>query len=379
MLHIVNQRSVNILIAAVLALLAALCLCGCESVGYYWQASSGHLSLLSRKQPVTAVLQDPSLTQTHRIRLQQAVAIRDYAEDSLALPVGNNYRHLVQLDGDYVSWNVMAAGALSLEPMQWCFPVAGCVRYRGYFERQDAEDFAAGLERNNYDVYVGPVAAYSTLGWFDDPLYSSFLNYDEVRLAALLFHELAHQVVYVKDDSSFNESFASAVEALAVTQWLGDAGRNSELQAWSAHKQWVAVFTHWLAGQREALQQVYQADTSDSEKLAAKRAIIDAMRQSYPELRRQHHGDNSYDRWMQRPLNNAQLLSIANYNDWLGAFTVLFVEQDCHWQSFYQAARALAEQTPELRQGMLQQLQARSFGELVDDCEQPLSVGVISG
>ncbi len=368
--HIVKQRAVNILIAASLASLAALCLGGCESIGYYWQASSGHLSLLSRKQPLAEVIQDPALADPQRVRLQQAVAIRDYAERALALPVGDNYRHLVQLDGDYVSWNVMAAPALSLEPLQWCFPVAGCVRYRGYFEQQDAEDFAAELKRQNYDVYVGPVAAYSTLGWFDDPLYSSFLNYDEVRLAALLFHELAHRVVYVKDDTSFNESFASAVEALAVAQWLGDAGRNAELQSWLAHKRWVAVFTDWLAAQREALQQVYRTDASDSEKLAAKQAIIAAMRQSYPDLRQQHNGNNSYDRWMQRPLNNARLLSIASYNDWVAAFKVLFVRRGCDWPAFYQAARQLGKQPLVQRQDSLQQLQPRDPSEVLDACQQ---------
>ncbi len=357
---IVKQATTNILIPAVFAALTVLCLGGCESLGYYWQASSGHLALLSRKQPVAAVLQDPALGERQRIRLQQALDIRDYAEQQLALPVGDNYRHLVQLDGDYVSWNVMAAGALSLEPVQWCFPVAGCVRYRGYFKREQAEAFADRLQRDDYDVYVGPVAAYSTLGWFDDPLYSSFLNYDEVRLAGLLFHELAHQVVYVKDDTSFNESFASAVEALAVAQWLRDSGRSDELDAWEEHKRWVAVFAGWLARQRDTLQQIYQSDASDSDKLAQKQAVFDAMARAYPELRRQHNGDTSYDRWMQRPLNNARLLSIGNYNDWLAAFKALFLREGCDWPTFYAAVGQLAAMPAEGRSSDLRQLQDRA-------------------
>ncbi len=357
MRRIVKQRHANILMSAGLGALVLLCLGGCESIAYYWQAGSGHLALLSRKQPVEAALQGPGLTQQQRARLLQAVDIRDYAERVLGLPVGDNYHHLVQLQGDYVSWNVMAAGALSLDPVQWCFPVAGCVRYRGYFKRQQAEEFAARLRRENYDVYVGPVAAYSTLGWFDDPLYSSFLDYEEVRLAGLLFHELAHQVVYVRDDTSFNESFASAVESLAVAQWLRDAGRGDELQAWTDHKRWVAVFAAWLAEQREVLQRVYLSDASDDDKLAQKQAVFDAMRWAYPELRQQHNGDNSYDGWMQQPLNNARLLSMGNYNDWLVAFKVLYARQECDWPAFYEAVRQLAMEPAELRSSSLQRLQ----------------------
>ena len=357
MSRIVKQPRSNILLPLVPGALALMCLGGCESIGYYWQASSGHLALLGRRQPIETVLQDPALDEQQRTRLQQVLAIRRYAEAELALPVGNNYRHLVQLDSDYVSWNVMAAGTLSLEPLQWCFPVAGCVRYRGYFKREQAQAFAERLARENYDVYLGPVAAYSTLGWFDDPLYSSLLNYHEVRLAGLLFHELAHQVVYVKDDTSFNESFASAVETLAVAQWLGDTGRSDESQAWASHKRWVGVFVAWLARQRGMLQQIYQSDASDAEKLAQKQAVFDAMVREYPELRRRHNGDNSYDRWMQGPLNNARLLSIASYNDWLAAFETLYRRQGCDWPNFYRAASELAAQPVEHRSRLLQQLE----------------------
>ncbi len=340
-----------------LAMSAGFGLAGCESTAYYWQASSGHLGLMNRRQSVGDILDSDSLEQTERAQLEQAVAIRDYAAAELALPVGGSYRHLVRLESNYVTWNVFAAGPLSMEPVQWCFPVAGCVSYRGYFKQGAAEEFAAKMQQKGLDVIVGGATAYSTLGWFKDPLLSTFLRYDDTRLASLLFHELAHQVVYVKGDTSFNESFASAVEELAVEQWLRDSGRAEDLQQWSRHSAWVDTFARWLLMHREALQLIYQSNLADAQKRDQKQDYFASIVSSYAGFRDSHAGDHSYDAWMRRPLNNASLLSIGSYNDWVGAFKQLFSENGCRWPDFYTAAQRLGERDSGERIASLEKLQ----------------------
>ena len=352
--NIVKQTLGNILLLAIILLL----LPACESAHFYWQASTGHLDLMRQRQPIADVLQGDSLSEQQRAQLLQAVAIRDYAADTLSLPVNDNYQHVVSLDSNYVSWNVFAAESLSMEALQWCFPVAGCVSYRGYFKEQAARDYGEKLQQQGYDIYVGGVTAYSTLGWFKDPLLSTFLRYRDTRLAALLFHELAHQVVYVKGDTTFNESFATAVEELAVAQWLRDADRGNQLAAWEEHNRWVETFTQWLLRHRDKLQQVYDSGGSEAEKRAQKQATIAAMQASYGAFRRANGGDGGFDAWMRQPLNNASLLSIGSYNDWVGAFKQLFRQQGCQWPAFYRAAEGLAAQDREQRMRALKTLQA---------------------
>lgn len=349
-------------------LVVCICLAGCESAAFYWQAGSGHLKLMQQRESIDALLADGELDPQQRARLEQAVAIRDYAEQSLGLPVEGSYHHLVELEDRYVTWNVHAAQPLAMEAVQWCFPVAGCVTYRGYFKPDAAEAFAERQRAEGLDVHLGGATAYSTLGWFNDPLLSSFLRYDDARLAALLFHELAHQVVYVKDDTAFNESFASAVEELGLRQWLADEGRQEELAAWVRHDAWVETFTGWLVEHREALQAIYASDADEAEKLARKEAYFAAMKADYPAFRDSNQGNGGFDAWMDRPLNNASLLSIGSYNDWVGAFKQLFEECGGNWQAFYQAAEALGEQAPELRTASLEALQQQ---EQVATCHGP--------
>jgi predicted aminopeptidase len=354
---IVKQTLGNILLLAIIALL----LPACESAHFYWQASTGHLNLMRQRQPVAGLLQGDSLSEQQRAQLLQAVAIREYAADTLYLPVNDNYQHVVSLDSNYVTWNVFAAESLSMAALQWCFPVAGCVSYRGYFKEQAARDYAEKLQQQGYDIYVAGVTAYSTLGWFKDPLLSTFLRYRDTRLAALLFHELAHQVVYVKGDTTFNESFASAVEELAVAQWLHDTGREDQLAAWEGHNRWVETFTQWLLLHRGKLQQIYDSAGSEAEKRGQKLAAIESMQASYGAFRRANGGDGGFDAWMRQPLNNASLLSIGSYNDWVGAFKQLFRQQGCRWPDFYRAAERLAALQPDQRMRTLEALQAGQF------------------
>src|SRR4029079_15166901 len=211
------------------ALLLALVLAGCESVSYYAQAVGGHMDLRTRARPVNELLADPQTAVDLRERLAFAQSVREFASRKLGLPDNGSYRSYAQLDRPYAVWNVVVAGEFSLEAIESCFPVAGCVTYRGYYSREDAERDATHARDRGLDAFVYGVPAYSTLGMFDDPLLSTFIRWGDAEVARLVFHELAHHVVYVKGDTAFNESFAVAVERERVRRWLASPGRSSEL------------------------------------------------------------------------------------------------------------------------------------------------------
>ena len=225
-----------------LALVAAALLQGCETLGYYAQAVSGQFGLLARARPVEQWLGESATPSPLRAKLETALAIRDYASRELGLPDNASYRRYADLGRPFAVWNVIAAPEFSTKPLQSCFPVAGCVSYRGFFAREDAERHAAGLRATGSDVHVYGVPAYSTLGWFDDPLLSTFIRYPDTELARLVFHELAHQVVYARDDTTFNESFAVAVEETGVRRWLAAAGREAQLAGFVEAQRRKAAF-----------------------------------------------------------------------------------------------------------------------------------------
>ncbi len=206
------------------ALGALLPLSGCTTLGYYAQAVGGHLEVMRLAAPVEERLREPDTPEPLRAKLARALAIREFASRELALPDNGSYRRYADLGQPFVVWNVVAAPEFSVEPLESCFPFAGCVSYRGYYSEEAARAYAAALAEKGYDVHVGGVPAYSTLGWFDDPLLSTFIHYPEAELARIVFHELAHQVVYVKGDTMFNESFASTVEEEGVRRWLEREG-----------------------------------------------------------------------------------------------------------------------------------------------------------
>ena len=262
-------------------------LAGCGEIEFYWQGVAGQADLLARAKPIDEVIAatpDPEL----KARLARAQAIRAFASRELALPDNRSYTSYADLGRPYAVWNVFAAPELSLTPRQWCFPVAGCVAYRGYFAESDARAEAARLAAAGDDVHLGGVPAYSTLGYFDDPVLSTFVRYREVELARLIFHELAHQVVYVKDDTSFNESFATAVEEAGIARWLAaeaahrDPVEAAQLAADAARGQRLrAAFRALVAATRDRLTALYASAASDAEKRAGKAAAFAAMRAEY--------------------------------------------------------------------------------------------------
>jgi predicted aminopeptidase len=322
----------------------AICaaLAGCSTLGYYTQAAQGQIALLADSRPIDEVIADPATAPALKTKLATARQIRAWAVSRLSLPDNKSYRNYTALQRPYVVWNVVAAPALSLKPIQWCFPVAGCVNYRGYYSREDAAAYGKELRDAGYDVQVGGVSAYSTLGYFNDPLISTFINYPDAELARLIFHELSHQVVYVAGDSQFNESFASAVEEAGVEEWLQHFGNQAMRDNYVKYTARRQDFLQLLLACRRALEANYKSSASDNAKLAEKKRLFARLQADYAALKVQWGGYAGYDRFFAEPLSNAHLAAVATYSDFVPAFRKL-LKQSGSFPAFYAAAQRLAD------------------------------------
>jgi predicted aminopeptidase len=339
MKHARFYRATRLVLAAAAACAA---LAGCSTLGYYTQAAQGQLELLSDSKPIDDWLADPATTPGLRHRLETARQIRRFAVRELGLPDNSSYKNYASLSRQYVLWNVVATPELSLSPLQWCFPVAGCVNYRGYYDKAAAQDYARELRADGNDVEVGGVTAYSTLGWFSDPIISTFINYPDAELARMLFHELAHQVVYVAGDSQFNESFASAVEEEGVERWLDKFGTPVIREAYDRYWSRKRDFTGLLLAARKELEQVYKSPLPDAGKRQAKARIFARVKDDYLVLKQNWGGYAGYDKFFAEPLSNAHLASIATYSDFVPAFKAL-LKRERNFPAFYNAARRIAD------------------------------------
>jgi predicted aminopeptidase len=322
-------------------LLGLAALAGCTTIEYYWQGFNGQLELLRKAAPIPEVLStepDPLLRQ----KLERVVTIRDFASRELSLPDNGSYRRYTRLDRRFVLWNVFAAPPLSLKARQWCFPIAGCVNYRGYFDERDARAEAARLAALGDDVFVGGVPAYSTLGYFDDPVLSTFIRYPDPELARLIFHELAHQVAYAKDDSLFNESFAVAVEEEGIRRWL--AARNDpalDAQFASAQR-FREAFRSIVRATQAELAVLYASKAPDEEKRAGKAAILAAMRAHYEAKKAEWGGFGPFDHWFSQEPNNASLTAVGLYAQKVPQFRALLSSLGNDLPVFYARVKALS-------------------------------------
>ena len=278
----------------------------------------------------------------------------------LALPDNASYRRYVQLDRPYVLWNVVATPELSLQPLVWCFPVAGCVSYRGYYSQAAAQEFAATLRASGHDVQVSGTPAYSTLGWFSDPLLSSFIHYGEADLARLMFHELAHQQLYIAGDAQWNESFATSVELAGALRWLHCKGDAKQLAQYHTALQRQEQFLQLLREHRQRLQQAYQTTADTASKRAAKQEILQQLHANYAKLKLTWDGYTGYDRWFAEPVGNAHLAAVATYHDGVPALTSL-LRQQSSFSEFYRAAQTLAQAPTEQRQQQMRELASKVF------------------
>ena len=320
-------------------LLTATCLsmAGC----YYLQAAAGHWQVMHRREPISDVLTDAATPAGLSERLRLVQEARRFSVAELALPDNDSYRSYADIERDFVVWNVFAAPEFSLEPKEWCFPIAGCVSYRGYFSRQDAEAEAGRLARKGFDVAVGGVTAYSTLGNFDDPVLSSMLRWDDLQLAATLFHELAHQVLYIKGDTGFNESFATAVEEFGMQRWLESRGRRDEMLRYLERRELRDDLMALVAAARADLRLTFRAAISDAEKRRLKSARLEQL--SVAASARLARAGRDPAGWLRDGLNNARLASMAVYDGNLPAFRALLNRCEQALSCFYEKAGVLAK------------------------------------
>ncbi|WP_343627363.1 aminopeptidase [Roseateles sp.] len=349
-----GRRHWRLLLTALLAV-PLVVLGGCAQLGYYGQSLSGHLSLVRSAQPVDDWLAREDLDPELRQRLVLTKSIRDYASVELKLPDNDSYRRYADLKRGAAVWNVVATPELSLQLKTWCYPIMGCAGYRGYFKPEAARELAQELRREGYEPYVYGVPAYSSLGWSNwmggDPLLNTFIRYPEGQLARMIFHELAHQVAYASDDTTFNESFATAVEQIGVTRWLSarpEALREDE-QSRARQDQVQAL----LKTTRDRLREVFQSTASDDEKRAGKAEALATMRADYERMKReQWGGDARFDRWVQG-LTLPALAIQGSYTDLVPDFIRLFEREGSDWVRFYAEVKRLAKLPKDERRAAL--------------------------
>ena len=352
------------LIAKLLIFPLLLCLSSCADLGYYWQSVKGHVSLIKAARPVDDWLADAETPEKLKKKLALTQKIRAFAADELKLPDNPSYKRYADLKRKAVVWNVVAAPALSLKLKTWCFPVVGCVGYRGYFSETEAKLEAETLKKQDFDVSVYGVPAYSTLGWSNwaggDPLLSTFIGYPEGELARIVFHELAHQVVYVADDTSFNESFATAVERLGGARWLAKYGSEAAKVEYEVYDGRRKQFKALTKATRLKLSELYDKNKplagdniasiaiKNVPKNAKKYAILENFKAQYELLKSSWNGYAGYDNWVKQA-NNAAFGALAAYDDGVPQFEALFEQQHGDWAKFYAAVASLAAMPKEAR------------------------------
>lgn len=336
---------------ALLALSLSLLLSSC----YYLQAAGGQLEVLRKRESIDRLLDDPDTPAALAARLSLVRAAREFSITELGLPDNGSYRSFAALDRDYVVWNVVAAAEFSIEARTWCFPVAGCVAYRGYFSERRARAKAAQLKAAGQDVFVGGVTAYSTLGIFDDPLLSTMLGRDDTALVALLFHELAHQRLYLPGDTAFSESFASAVEELGVERWLRARAGGDQWRRYRARKALAGELTGLALAARDDLAALYAGPLSRGEKRRAKAARLKALAAALTRRALAHGVEARFT----QPLNNARLALWSAYERHVPALRRLFRDCGEDFRCFYARAARLAKLDAAERQRRLAALASR--------------------
>ncbi len=318
----------------------------CSTVDYYRQAIGGHLHVMLKREAIESVLARPDTPAALRRKLELVSTAREFASRELGLPDNDSYRAYTDLGRPYVVWNVFATPALSLEPVTSCFLFVGCLSYRGYFDAADALRAGERLRQSGHDVFIGGVAAYSTLGWFDDPVLNTMLVWDDARIVEVIFHELAHQRIYAPDDSVFNESFATALAQAGLARWAAADPQNRRLDPDRLARD--AAFYDLLLSYRSRLEAAY-ASGDEATQRARKAALFDALRADYASLKERFGGYTGYDNWMATDLNNAKLSSVATYHDYVPGFRFILAKTNNDFERFYTLVETMTSWTAERR------------------------------
>ena len=362
-------------------LLAVLAMCGCQTLSYYGQAIKGQYQIVAHQERIEKLLADPQTPSPLKAKLQLVQSLRSFAAKDLKLPVDGHYQKFVDVHRRFVVWNVEAAPEFSLEPKAWWYPFAGSLEYRGYFSERGARDYAAPLRKKGYDVYVGGVEAYSTLGWFKDPVLNTFISNPESDLAETLFHELGHQKVFASGDTDFNEAFATTVGQEGARRWLRAKGDQAACEKYQAELVRTRLFAHLIANTRGRLEALYRDERTPQGQIKAtrknravapeelrqqKQQILNRLQQEYTQLKAQWGGYLEYDAWFAGPVNNAQLNSVAAYYDLVPSFERLLELNGGDLEKFCQAAKRLVHEAKAERHRRLRSLGSEAAASAPD-------------
>ncbi len=342
-----------------------LVLPGCSSIGYYFDAVNGHLNILAEQESIKDILQNPDTPEELKLKLILASDARDFASKVMLLPDNDSYRYYADIKRPYVVWNVIATEKYSIKAHQWCFMVIGCVSYRGYFNLEDAKSFAKTLAVQGYDVNVTGAQAYSTLGWFDDPLLNTMIQHSEARIVGLIIHELAHQKIYINNDSSFNEAFATSVELEGIKRWFTQTKKST------INKQKILYKAYLTSRKREVdFKQLLKSTQLKLEHLFAsiefknsehrenlKKQIFIQLQNDYQKLKHSWDNYSGYDSWMSKDLNNAHLALVATYYDKVPAFQAVLKSSNYNIKEFYQTVKVISEMSEVNRNNRLAEYQ----------------------
>ena len=324
--------------------LAGIALIGASAGGcYILESAQGQLELMSKREPIARVIDSPATPPAVRSQLKAVSAIREFASRDLKLPDNGSYRSYADVGRPYVVWNVVAAPEFSVDPKEWCFPVVGCVAYRGYFVERRARSFAAKLRGQGLEVSVGGVAAYSTLGHFNDPILNTMMGWNDVELAAIIFHELTHQMIYVPNDAEFNEALATTMEEEGVRRWLHALGRDKELAGYALQQEHYLEVVELLNRTRTRLRTLYASGIEPNLMRQRRDAAYADLRESYERLKAAWGGHAPFETWFDEDINNAYLASVATYFDCVPGFKRELASVGGNLDAFYRRVRELAK------------------------------------
>jgi predicted aminopeptidase len=346
----VNSSSIT---SRICARLAIVLICASSGGCYLLESAQGQLQLMAKREPIKRVIARPSTPPSLRRQLEAVAAIREFAVRELSLPDNGSYRSYADVGRPYVVWNVVAAPEFSVEARKWCYPLVGCVAYRGYFVERRARTFAHKLRRRDFDVSVAGVAAYSTLGHFDDPILNTMVGWSDVALASIIFHELTHQLIYVPNDADFNEALATTVEEVGVRRWLQAQGREKDLANFELGQRHDEEVVGLLIRTRADLGELYASGVEHSLMRERKDAAFAALRASYAKLKSEWGGHAPYEAWFEGDLNNAYLASVATYFDCVPGFKRELEAAGGNLPAFYQRVYALSRLDQARRDAML--------------------------
>jgi len=341
---------------------------GCKTLGFYSQAIKGQYQLVTNERPIDKLQSDPKTPATLKARFDLLNELRSFADKQLKLPVDGHYHKYVDVHRQFVVWNVEAAPEFSLQPKSWWYPLLGSLEYRGYFSQRGATNYAASLRKSGCDVYIGGVTAYSTLGWFKDPVLNTFLFEPDADLAETIFHELGHQRVFARGDTDFNEAFATTVGEEGARRWLKGQTNSTMSNDYLAELQRTRQFVALVKEARQRLIALYGDEKTEEGKIRAarkkpaispdelrrrKQQVIEDMRKEYATVKSKWGGNPEYDGWFARSINNAQLNSVAAYYDLVPGFEHLLAAQGGNLEAFYDAAERLSKEPKKERHELL--------------------------